>query len=309
MTNDEKLTLAREALEKSAIWIENITRKQLDLWRETKVAEIRRALAAITTESAPAAGVASIDGPKLIALLDDYKVNGSDGYYVCYQRILAHINAFAAQQREEGRAEGIEQTKREDTALILAERERAEKAEAALAQRAAGDIAAKMPCGAAVSNVYEAYEAGKLAARAVGGVELTDAEIERIFLSNGFTIKDGHSGLKAYVFRAARALLAAAPAAPEIPADWRKFVTDCTAMGGKMVEGNTLSRVAFRLLSKSPAAPVGDGDERALTDRASEALEYCIKALESFGVAKQSREFALQNAREVRAALTQQKGN
>ena len=37
-------------------------------------------------------------------------------------------------------------------------------------------------------------------------VRLSDEEIREIFISNGFTIKDGHSDLKSYVFNAARAI-------------------------------------------------------------------------------------------------------
>lgn len=39
-----------------------------------------------------------------------------------------------------------------------------EEIKAALSQQAAPQTAAKMPCGTAVTNVYEAYEAGKRAA-------------------------------------------------------------------------------------------------------------------------------------------------
>ena len=49
---------------------------------------------------------------------------------------------------------------------------------------------------------------------------LSDEQIEAIYLANGFTIKEGHAGLKAYVFRAARAILAAShqpAAAPNEP--------------------------------------------------------------------------------------------
>lgn len=39
---------------------------------------------------------------------------------------------------------------------------------------------------------------------------LTDAQIRKIFLANGFTVKDGSGDLKPYVYKAARALLAEA---------------------------------------------------------------------------------------------------
>ena len=40
-------------------------------------------------------------------------------------------------------------------------------------------------------------------------VRLTDAQIREVFLANGFTIKDGQTDLKPYVYQAARALLSA----------------------------------------------------------------------------------------------------
>lgn len=41
--------------------------------------------------------------------------------------------------------------------------------------------------------------------------EVTDSMIREAFLANGFTIKDGHSDLKPYVYAAARAILALHP--------------------------------------------------------------------------------------------------
>ena len=41
--------------------------------------------------------------------------------------------------------------------------------------------------------------------------EVTDSMIREAFLTNGFTIKDGHSDLKPYVYAAARAILALRP--------------------------------------------------------------------------------------------------
>ena len=41
--------------------------------------------------------------------------------------------------------------------------------------------------------------------------EVTDEQIKEAFLANGFTIKDGHSDLKPYVYAAARAILALRP--------------------------------------------------------------------------------------------------
>jgi hypothetical protein len=47
--------------------------------------------------------------------------------------------------------------------------------------------------------------------------ELSDEQIRAIFLANGFTVKEGQSDLKPYVFAAARALLAAARAQSQEP--------------------------------------------------------------------------------------------
>lgn len=55
---------------------------------------------------------------------------------------------------------------------------------------------------------------------------LTDDEIRTIFLQNGFTVKEGNSDLKPYVFEAARALLAAAD--PEKNAARYCFIKDTT---------------------------------------------------------------------------------
>lgn len=41
-------------------------------------------------------------------------------------------------------------------------------------------------------------------------VQMADERIREVFLSHGFTIKDGHTDLKPYVYAAARALLRAA---------------------------------------------------------------------------------------------------
>ena len=41
--------------------------------------------------------------------------------------------------------------------------------------------------------------------------EVTDSMIREAFLANGFTIKDGHSDLKPYVYAAARAILSLRP--------------------------------------------------------------------------------------------------
>lgn len=50
---------------------------------------------------------------------------------------------------------------------------------------------------------------------------VSDEQIKAVFLANGFTIKEGLTDLKPYVYQAARALLAqaATAAAPALPAD------------------------------------------------------------------------------------------
>jgi hypothetical protein len=76
----------------------------------------------------------------------------------------------------------------------------------------------------------------------------------------------------------ARALLQAGQAkeqvVPPIPDDWRKFVEDCAGTAGGMVSGNNLSRLAFRLLSASPAPAdhVRDATEMIKADHMEDKL-------------------------------------
>jgi hypothetical protein len=55
---------------------------------------------------------------------------------------------------------------------------------------------------------------------------MTDNQIREIFLANGFTIKDGQTDLKPYVYAAARALLAAASPPPAQTADVREMADE-----------------------------------------------------------------------------------
>ncbi len=62
-----------------------------------------------------------------------------------------------------------------------------------------------------------------LAAPAPVAHGITDDDIRRVFLANGFTVKEGQTDLKPYVFAAARALLelaAPAPVAQAIGSEW-----------------------------------------------------------------------------------------
>ena len=146
-TTEQKLTLAREALEDIKNPIEAMRRDVPEGYRfEGGMAlhmandpqwykrRAEKALEAIATESAPAAQTASIDTPQFHELLLRWEVSRAPESTAALQALIAHINAFAAQQREEGRRDcwplgGTNE----------ALRERAEKAEAALAQRAAGE--------------------------------------------------------------------------------------------------------------------------------------------------------------------------
>lgn len=70
--------------------------------------------------------------------------------------------------------------------------------------------------------------------------EVTDSMIREAFLTNGFTIKDGHSDLKPYVYAAARALLAL-QASAQVQATQPAEVTDdqiesCALEAGFSVE-------------------------------------------------------------------------
>lgn len=63
-------------------------------------------------------------------------------------------------------------------------------------------------------------------------VRLTDAEIREIFLANGFTIKDGESDLKPYVFKAARAIEARAQqSTPPVRLTDKEIKTICNIHG------------------------------------------------------------------------------
>ena len=58
--------------------------------------------------------------------------------------------------------------------------------------------------------------------------EVTDSMIREAFLANGFTIKDGHSDLKPYVYAAARAILALRPV--QVPMTDELFDLICNAI-------------------------------------------------------------------------------
>ncbi len=71
---------------------------------------------------------------------------------------------------------------------------------------------------------------------------ITDDQIREVFLANGFTIKDGQTDLKPYVYAAARALLAMAPG---IPLSKCRGITDsrCPYLGHCGVGCNKCGRV------------------------------------------------------------------
>lgn len=73
-----------------------------------------------------------------------------------------------------------------------------------------------VPCISVSEHEYQMREyALQAIAHATQPAEVTDSMIREAFLTNGFTIKDGHSDLKPYVYAAARAILALLPQAVE----------------------------------------------------------------------------------------------
>ena len=69
-----------------------------------------------------------------------------------------------------------------------------------------------VPCISVSEHEYQMREyALQAIAHATQPAEVTDSMIREAFLANGFTIKDGHSDLKPYVYAAARAILALRP--------------------------------------------------------------------------------------------------
>lgn len=84
-----------------------------------------------------------------------------------------------------------------------------EALQAVLLREDLGDELARQ-CREAVATAEESLVVGR-------PVEVTDDTIRRVFMAHGFTIKEGQTDLKPYVFQAARALLAAAAAQPLQP--------------------------------------------------------------------------------------------
>ena len=73
-------------------------------------------------------------------------------------------------------------------------------------------------CGGPMHDVCNRYACRYLDTQA----RPSDDEIRAVFLANGFTIKDGQTDLKPYVYQAARALLSAALPPPPSPLDSQK---------------------------------------------------------------------------------------
>jgi hypothetical protein len=85
--NADGLSFAVEALELCATWIEGITPEQLELWRESKVAEIRRDLRKLSTNRTPAEKAGGLSGEAsrqnmelVIARLEQISGNFSTDY-------------------------------------------------------------------------------------------------------------------------------------------------------------------------------------------------------------------------------------
>lgn len=113
-------------------------------------------------------------------------------------------------------------------------------------------------------------------------VSLTDDQIREVFLANGFTVKEGQTDLKPYVFAAARALLAktlVAPAAPAPSADLCERI--CAAIvaedtksvdeAGYMLDSNDCCRIVREQFAAAPAAPAPHPDTQD-----AERLRYLL---------------------------------
>jgi hypothetical protein len=100
--------------------------------------------------------------------------------------------------------------------------------------------------------------------------KLTKEQIREIFLAHGFTIKDGQTDLKPYVFEAADALIAAAlashgaePATQGVPEDLRKAINAVVSWldwsgGLPTMAGQSMTRDLQRLRAALAATPDGE---------------------------------------------------
>lgn len=96
-------------------------------------------------------------------------------------------------------------------------------------------------------------------APAASPVALTEDQIREVFLANGFTIKEGQTDLKPYVYAAARALLALAASPAALAVDWQHTLAEAReAVEERWEQSNTLHDHALLqridgLLAASPA--------------------------------------------------------
>jgi hypothetical protein len=101
--------------------------------------------------------------------------------------------------------------------------------------------------------------------------QVSDGLIREIFLANGFTIKDGLSDLKPYVFAAARALLDRAFQLPaqsvQVPEEWKLMppeATDEMVDEGALIQGgyDTVNlRELYKAMFTSAPQPDQGGDK------------------------------------------------
>lgn len=103
---------------------------------------------------------------------------------------------------------------------------------------------------------------------------MTNDQIRAVFLANGFTVKEGQTDLKPYVYAAARALLALATHAPAQPDPWHDAVlAECMAIEGAYKSddptGTLRSLIDWHVMNErhpSRAAAPAEGEDKRLKD-------------------------------------------
>ena len=315
MTNNEKLTLARSALE-------NLAYRGEDFDAQYTALDTLKKIDAIATESAPAAGAASIDTPEFRKLADVLAPLPEDRKDRTRAILLNY--GFTIKPGETDLKPYVYAAAQ---ALI----------DDALAQRAAGETNSPHDiCRASERQLRDTILTlqEQLAARAVGGVDvsgLTRYGWTEAYIGDTSELVEAPNGT--YVkFDDVRALLAAAPAAPvanPFDAEWLKFtatrmrvvlshlgLSDPFPDNDKAlceVIGTVLGNVRMEL---QKPAPVGDGDERTLATEFTRWKSLALMAQQAMKkqIAPEwecnSSHPALCKAIEaIDAALTQQKGN
>ncbi len=291
MTNNEKLTLARSALE-------NLAYRGEDFDAQYTALDTLKKIDAIATESAPAAGAASIPDPSLWPCGDcGRSVKEACENRPCGYRAMQQQANAALAQRAAGELPPLPEPANLGDASIgyVANGYTADQMNARYSEgfEAGKRLAHEQACTITHGLMAERDAArAQLAARAVGGVDvsgLTRYVWTEAYIGDTSELVEAPNGT--YVkFDDVRALLAAAPAAPvanPFDAEWLKFtatrmrvvlshlgLSDPFPDNDKAlceVIGTVLGNVRMEL---QKPAPVGDGDERALYTCIGKGGEY-----------------------------------